>query len=862
MALTAQQLALHVARALNSSRNRAAVLAYSWPQAWSGEDQITVDGMTVPVQRCDSVLELRECLVDSDDQARVLLVAVPESELGQDVLARIHGRRLLHVDRWQMLGEAFGTQQIDPRLYKLPWMADALFEVPPSRRSHAGVAALTYERAIELCLSTVLGCDDGSLELEGLLTACEHSASAWKMLPAERRDAYAWFLSARLGPVAAAVLGAMMAGHGHAVVAIGLVCEVLYGERSRAVPELRDSRVRLEGYLDGNRISETEGMQWAQSAERVLRTRPDAERVTLFHRALDLLNALGAGPFIAESGLLPEAFDVRLDQLGTAIQSFLKKPLQLADVEHAAARVMLHRLAPAEHPGFEAARMALALCRREAAAPTAEGIPSDLVQDYLQNGAWEDYARRILRGVRPAAFARAVASLLERVSGRRMEGDRRFASKLVESFARSGVPAGTLPVESALDQLVAPLARQSPMLMLVMDGMSWDVYYGIAQDLARQGWDCRQFEHGPVSLLATVPSVTECSRASLLSGRLTRGTSAKEKVAFAAHAGLVAASQSGKPPVLLHKAELVTGNQLCEEAARLLIDPEQQVVGIVLNAVDDALSKSDQVRIDWSVESIPLLGAILSQARLASRAVFITSDHGHVLETGSQLRRGGDSARWRTVDQAATEGEVQVGGTRVRELMNADVIVPWNEKIRYAIKKNGYHGGISRQEMLIPVGLWMPSSSVAQMYPAHFVHAPDWWGAEPRRDVLKIPVAKSSRAGKQPGYPDLFTEQPARSWVEPLLASAVMLAQRERIGRIALDKDRITRLLKCLDQHGGRATINQLAGAVEQPILRMRGIISAMQRMLNVDGFSIVSMEAGTNTVILNRELLRKQFEL
>jgi hypothetical protein len=576
---------------------------------------------------------------------------------------------------------------------------------------------------------------------------------------------------------------------------------------------------------------------------------------------VDLLRALGAGAYIAESGLLPAAFDLRLDELGIAIQQFLRKPEKLHEVEQAGAWVALHRLVPEAHPGLQATRRALALCRREAGSLGA-ATPSNIIADYVKNGAWEDYARRTLRGVRPDGFARAVAALLERVAKRRSLVDQKFAAQLSESLKNASLPADTLPIESALDELLVPVALQMPVAFLVLDGMSWDVYCGIAEELQRQGWDGRRLVAGPLSLLATVPSVTECSRASLLCGRLVRGTSASEKVAFGAHAGLLRASRSGKPPVLLHKAGVVTETQLSEEAARLLADPEQQIVGIVINAVDDALAKSDQLRLDWSVESIPLLGAILTQARLASRAVFITSDHGHVLEVSSQYRAGAGSERWRAADPPPSEGEIAISGVRVSALVNEAIVVPWSEQIRYTTtKKNGYHGGVSRQEMLVPIGLWMPSPEAAPDFPVDLLRTPDWWDSSVERTKLPLPVATERPNSKQ-GQSDLFTPQPDRSWIAALLSSPVMVQQRERVGRISLEDDRLTRLLRCLDQRGGRATTHQLAAAVEQPPLRMRGIVSAMQRMLNVDGYPIITMEAATGTVILNHDLLRKQFEL
>ena len=42
--------------------------------------------------------------------------------------------------------------------------------------------------------------------------------------------------------------------------------------------------------------------------------------------------------------------------------------------------------------------------------------------------------------------------------------------------------------------------------------------------------------------------------------------------------------------------------------------------------------------------------------------------------------------------------------------------------------------------------------------------------------------------------------------------------------------------------------------------MRMRGVISVMERMLNLDGFPIVTLEQGTGTVLLDIPLLKTQF--
>ena len=46
------------------------------------------------------------------------------------------------------------------------------------------------------------------------------------------------------------------------------------------------------------------------------------------------------------------------------------------------------------------------------------------------------------------------------------------------------------------------------------------------------------------------------------------------------------------------------------------------------------------------------------------------------------------------------------------------------------------------------------------------------------------------------------------------------------------------------------------------PAVRMRGVVSILQRTLNIDGFPVVTFEQATGTVLLDLPLLRTQFQL
>src|SRR5690606_24286460 len=172
--------------------------------------------------------------------------------------------------------------------------------------------------------------------------------------------------------------------------------------------------------------------------------------------------------------------------------------------------------------------------------------------------------------------------LLDHVALARRAQDEAFANTLLATLRLGEVPGGLTPVESALDQVVAPLASQSPLLLVVLDGMSADVSLAISQSLLTRGWNAWARRGEPLALLATVPSVTECSRSSLLSGRLARGVARQEAQAFKAHEGLRRASRTGQPPQLFHKAGVEQSHQLSEDVSAAIADAARQVVAVVV----------------------------------------------------------------------------------------------------------------------------------------------------------------------------------------------------------------------------------------------------------------------------------------
>src|SRR5262249_1461973 len=154
-----------------------------------------------------------------------------------------------------------------------------------------------------------------------------------------------------------------------------------------------------------------------------------------------------------------------------------------------------------------------------------------------------------------------------------------------------------------LGQIVTPLSAQTPVLVIVIDGMSVAVFRELMADILGHDWVLLAEEgRGLRPGMATIPSVTEGSRTSLLCGRLLQGNAATEATGFAEHPGLLSTCRSGFPPVLFHKASLQeTGDaSLAVDVRKEIGSAHRKIVGVVVNAVDDHLLKGEQIDTRWT----------------------------------------------------------------------------------------------------------------------------------------------------------------------------------------------------------------------------------------------------------------------
>ena len=883
MGPTPEQVAAQVA-IIRRQRPEARVIGIAVIGPWRGGQELCVDGETLPVVFCASTLQVSDVLVShaSDGSPMVIITDLDEDQLSLDVLARMAGRRLYRIDRWQMVRDLFRTRQIDPRLASQGWIADALLQHIPEGGYPPVASGLLDADTAWTHVLLQLGLPDGRPDAVVLLrwSLCQQSLRRYAAWPREYRDAWHHRVEGTTGALGAALLETLEAGYGELLLPIGLACEILFSVDGRQHLGIAQARARLEPYIFGRMLTSEVGNAWFTAAASVLAELPDLTASEWCDRAERFLADLKADDYSHLSSVLPSGFNQRLARFAADVQDFLQGTAPLGRLEASFEVVRRHREASRQAERLRRVAMAVRLARYLTTVQLG-GEPASFAQasmSYVEHGGYIDWARRyLLGGDETADLAEAFRSLSERLRQVRERQNKQFASSLAAWNKAPTASDEVIPIEQALSQIVAKLARSTPLLLLVIDGMSHAVFRELSDDLRDHGWLELTDRPGQTmpSLVSTIPSVTEMSRASLFSGKLTRGNSSAEKQSFSRHADLTVASRSGYRPVLFHKGELTeaSSTDLSDVLRQAIRNGQQRVVAVVLNAVDDHLAKADQLRLSWTLGQFQHLDALLYEAQLEHRAVVVTSDHGHVLDEGASRLAVGEEQRWRIVSGELAEGEAVFEGPRVERVTGfTRIIAPWSEALRYAPKRHGYHGGATPQEVLVPVGVFARSEDAIEGWKPLPDHKPVWWSEgepQPAEVLTTSPRRPQRRSQSATRQASLFTgieasgaEEPPAGWIDHLLRSPIFAAQRRMAGRRALDNGTMEAFLKVLEQHHDRLSQHALAQALGQPEFRMRGILVALQRLLNVEGYQVIAIDEATGTIELNRPLLVRQFQL
>lgn len=895
MSLSTAQITAQLDRVLASDPTAVVVaIRAASRQDWPDSTTPTQQRRQFQVRWCESSLAIREALCDAeqhDPKATGLVVVTPLAthEIAEDIAARLARSRVFQPEGWDIVRQLFQAKETDARLGRYAWMPQALID-GTALGAYQPVANgfLDLETAWAEILKRLLGIDVVRPDAVALLqwSASSHADPKLTHLPdAARTDVMRW-LDESAGAAGAMVLGCIESGRTADALPLGLVCGVVFAAEGASQAALGQAAIRLERFVGDRHVGVAEGEAWASAAERLVRSLGLDTSRAMLDRADELLRDLRVAEFAHLSDVLPASLDQRLEDFGLALGAHAAEPSEpkLKQVELQADRALRHGLMNAQRPRMERVEMARRLARwLLSPTPSAPSLP-EAIEWQTDQGAFVDWARfRLLGGDELPELSNAYVVCREAVIARRNGFAKPFAQALVQWNAQHPANGGrVIPIESVLEKVVAPIAAAHPVMLLVMDGLSTSIFRELFARVSSQGWvEVVPADGGqPLAGVAALPTVTEVSRASLLCGRLTVGAAAQEKTGFATHPALLAHSRSETPPKLFHKGDLADATNLATEVRAAIANANQRVVGVVYNAVDDHLSGPDQLAQRWALEDLRLLLPLLREAREARRVVVITADHGHLLEDGTTQVTGGDSDRWRPGKNAAAPSEVALSGGRVvtGDGTNA-VVCLWSESSRYAGRKNGYHGGVSPQEVTVPLSVIVPAAfNLAGWAPAPPAQ-PEWWELPPMplttpRQEAPAPAARPSRkkAPVQEGQSGLFAPNDlppspssapaADDWIGALLASPIYNSQRQLAARVAPPDDKMRLLLTALTERGGKLSRSALAHRLSLPEVRMGGLLSAVRRLLNVDQMAVISVDETTGSVELNVTLLQQQFRL
>lgn len=865
---------------------------------WTGQPVREYGEETYRVVQCDSPLAMRVALQEDDPHvtAKVLLTNLPQEQIGADILVRLARRKFYPINNWQIIQEHFQARVIDPRVTEHSWMGERLVELAPMEGyPPVPSGVLDAETAWGILLEREIGLAVARPDLVALLkwSMDEDNAERYRQAPEPFQRAAKEWIEQFAGPAADAVLACVQANARPDALPVGLAMAVVFS--SQAGGQLDKAAGRVEKFVGDAELTEPIAHRWYSAATEVVRLHlPDAKvRASWLQRADEILKVVQADEHAYLSRTSPAGFDQRLARYGLAVAATLSAKFSEAPepVNEAYREIFEHDQAQWDRSSRRLQRVEMSarllrwLAHGQKAGEAEAGTLAEAARDHALAGGFVDWARNTLRGgdsVR--ALADCYMLLDAKISQVKEQQNRRFAELLRDWTAAGSTLHEPMPVERVLADLVGPLAAHAPILVLVIDGMSFAVFRELVEYVTRQDWgEIRRDGGGPIlPAIAALPSVTEVCRTSLLCGTLRSGHSGDEKSGFAEHPALVAQCRGGVPPVLFHKDALGGAGEESLAAAVLkeIESTRRRVVGVVINAVDDHLLKGDQLDIRWTGEEIKVLSTLLYEAKAAGRLVIMTSDHGHVLDQKTQQRshEGGD--RWRAAEGKPADDEVLIAGKRVVMPSNRRLIALWSEKVRYGMKKNGYHGGATMQEMVVPLAVLSARDDLPDGWIEPPADTPDWWFPllEQQPALAEEPVvqlAKPRRKKPAGMLFDLEAEEPATTpakasatpsrvptWLDRLFGSPV-LAEQKKLGGRTVPRDEIIRMmLNALNEHGGKLTAAALAHKMQLPPFRLHGLLAAIQRVLNVEGYPILTKDEASDTIELNRNLLCNQFDV
>jgi hypothetical protein len=883
-----------------------------------------------------SELQMRRALAQEGEEPVVLLVDF-EQRLPADLVGRIAGGRVHSVDSGRRLARMFGATAVSEELRACRPLCEALLERSASLWRVQG-STVDLETAWRALLAR-----DAGMPFEGALTeerVVDFCASA-PVVPAfvraladkgKLRAALLEHLGKASGPVAVLAWRAWERGEGRDVAALSLVLEVAAKRLSGhayLLGQVRSAMKRLDPEL--GQLSPDAPLlgRWGELGSVMARRLSTAVLDRVLADADAILQDEPVADVLVESRWLTGAFELSAKALGEALAAATASPTPdaIERADEASKRLQNHRLARVtdsnEERLAERAEMALKLVAYLGTRAVLEvellglgehDVMRRLAEHYAKEGAYVDAARAAARGETAGPLAQGIEAVLTAVDAARDLDDERFAKGLA-SWVQAGSPSSSrvVPIEQALEAFAVNFLKDKPhrrLLVVLLDGMAWANAATLLPSLEEAHVAPIRWRGGRLPpMLAALPTITTVSRAAFFKGKLLAPSeaenTAKDPERFAAHKGLSKLLDQAPQLYLRPDVETTTG-ELSKKAASL-VQSKDRVVAVVVNAIDDQLKGSRQMRVPCDLSHIKPLGPLLQEATDAGRAVLLVADHGHVLGARMTSVSAPDPGpkRWRPlgVNDVPGPNEVCVSADSTwRPSGKAKVALLFRETEAYGGSSHvGEHGGASLAEVVSPAIL-VASDRLRQRVlleegeDDEFLEvtpflSPPWWDLRVRKAAIRTAPADTASAPEPPPAPaeqlsiplvEVAPQKPPKERRGASRSSAALAGGPAEarlpipgpsgmISRSRLLKERqrergaepragMMAWVDILAANQGRMAAKLFAREAELLAHQAAGAVAEMGEWLNVDTYQVVTFDRAAQEVRLDLNLLQELF--
>ena len=921
--LSAQDLKADLEEAYRLRREHHLFAFYGSGEAY----EIPIADTKVRVVPVRSELELREQMpaLDEDDGVRVAFLVPWTHDIPLDLSGRFALKgRVRKIGKESRLRAVFGVSEVDEEARRSP-LAEYLLRPGSSAQYTSSDSRLTADSMWSIWLTKEWGLDtQGGLALDTMLAFVAFDGRGSSFAEAMRRpdagktrDALMAWLERSLGAAGPLLWRAWEDGRGRRAMELALVFEPLVRSPLAAVrmwvkTKARDA-LQIENEADVLPVAEALARE-VGSAFRILERKiSPVELRSLARSADELVVDAEVQACLIESPRLPSAWAQRLEVLGRALENgaATRTPAAATEAARAFHAMDSHSFFKDEQrPELKRAEMAVRLLAWLVARPELKLEPSNtphgdaeaLGRWYALEGGYVDRARRWARGTEQDAFGRGVQRVVAAADEARTQLDHRFARSLV-AWVESGQPATqVVPIQDAVKRVAVRFLEGDDtrrLLVLLLDGMAWAQATELLESLGRGAapwgplaWHVHKetrISESPLPVVfAALPTVTEVSRSSFFAGK-SFGPGAKLTTPDPDHWAqhplvkkLVPATDT--PRLLLRGEGRTKAGGVSPEALSLVGDTNRRIVALVLNAIDDSLKASHEVRHTWGTENIAALPDLLEKARESGRAVLLASDHGHVPADRLQRVAPGstpEGARWRAWPSATAPlapNEVGFSGSRVYTPRGAHGVVLLADDASCYVGSThaGEHGGATLAEVVAPCVLigCEDTTGPAADDPGQRAQAmlvPRWW----HYDVAEVPVAAPAPvAAPTPKKPPKNENQltftsvvpvepvkpppPAAPPPSPISGSEVLKVRAP----VAQERQQVIAAVDLLVAKGSVMSAEAFAAGMRVLPFRVGGLISKLQEVLNLDGYEVIRFDPASRQVHLDRAKLAQLFEV